>query len=148
MIMPVGVLNIVNARAGEVMYSKNPNNPDSKNIIINAVRGPGKLIVDGSINAESYVVSRTPHINITEKIPGKQNKMLICKEDFGIEEIPLPNGIKDFSLSEKEILTLAEMAIKIENYYKTPQDIEWAIYEDGDILILQARSLRIIEKKS
>lgn len=146
MIMPVGVLSIVNACAGGVMYSKNPNNPESNNIIINAVRGLGKLIVDGTINAESYIVSRTPHLNVIEKIPGKQKKMLICKEEGGIEEIPLPNEIKDFSLTEKEILTLAEIAIKIENYYETPQDIEWAIDEDRNIFILQARSLRL-EKK-
>ncbi len=147
MAMAVGVLKMVNAKAGGVMYSKNPNNPESENIIINAVRGLGKLIVDGTVNAETYVVSRTPEMKILEKIPGKQNKMLICKEEGDIEEIPLPDSPSQFALSEEEIISLSHMAVQIENYYGISQDIEWAIDEDGTIFILQARPLRVLEKK-
>lgn len=148
MVMAVGVLRMVNARAGGVMYSKNPNNPDSNNIIINAVKGLGKLIVDGAVNAETYVISRKPELKLIEKIPSKQNIMLICKEEGDIEEITLPNGSDEFSLEEQEALALSKIAIQIENYYESPQDIEWVIDEDGSIFILQARPLRILEKKT
>jgi len=148
MVMAVGVLRMVNARAGGVMYSKNPNNPDSNNIIINAVKGLGKLIVDGAVNAETYVISRKPELKLIEKIPSKQNIMLICKEEGDIEEITLPNGSDEFSLEEQEALALSKIAIQIENYYESPQDIEWVIDEDGSIFILQARPLRILEKKA
>lgn len=148
MVMAIGVLRMVNARAGGVMYSKNPNNPESNNIIINSVKGLGKLIVDGTVNAETYVISRNPELHLIEKIPGKQNKMLLCKEEGDIEEIALSNISDSLSLSEKEVLSLSKMAIQIENYYQSPQDIEWAIDEDGNIFILQARPLRIVEKKA
>lgn len=148
MVMAVGVLRMVNARAGGVMYSKNPNNPDSNNIIINSVKGLGKLIVDGAVNAETYVVSRNPDLHLVERIPGKQNKMLICKEEGDVEEISLPNISDSLSLSEKEVLSLSKMAIQIENYYQSPQDIEWAIDEEGNIFILQSRSLRVLDKKT
>ncbi|WP_028842592.1 PEP/pyruvate-binding domain-containing protein [Thermodesulfovibrio yellowstonii] len=148
MVMAVGVLRMVNARVGGVMYSKNPNNPDSNNIIINAVKGLGKLIVDGAVNAETYVISRKPELKLIEKIPSKQNIMLICKEEGDIEEITLPNGSDEFSLEEQEALALSKIAIQIENYYESPQDIEWVIDEDGSIFILQARPLRILEKKT
>ncbi len=147
MAMAVGVLKMVNAKAGGVMYSKNPNNPESENIIINAVRGLGKLIVDGAVNAETYVVSRTPEMKILEKIHGKQNKMLICKEEGDIEEIPFPDTPSQFALSEEEIISLSRIAVQIENCYGSPQDIEWAIDEDGTVFILQARPLRVLEKK-
>lgn len=65
--MAAGVLSMVNAKAGGVMYSKNPNNPESENIIINAVKGLGKLVVDGAVTAETYIVSRKPDISILEK---------------------------------------------------------------------------------
>ncbi len=147
MAMAVGVLKMVNAKAGGVIYSKNPNNPESENIIINAVRGLGKLIVDGAVTAETYLISRTPEIKILEKIHGKQKKILICKEQGDIEEIPLPDTPSQFALSEEEIISLSNMAVQIEKYYGSPQDIEWAIDEDGTIFILQARPLRIIERK-
>ncbi len=148
MLMAVGVLSMVNAKAGGVMYSKNPNNPESEHIIINAVKGLGKLIVDGTVTAETYIVSRKPEISILEKIPGKQNKMLICKEEGDIEEISLPDTPALFSLSDEQIIALSKIALKIEEYYGYPQDIEWALDEDGNIFILQARALRIIEKKA
>ena len=146
MVMAVGVLSMVNARAGGVMYSKNPNNPESENIIINAVKGLGKLVVDGTLTAETYVVNRKGEI--IEKLHGKQNKMIICKEQGDIEEIPLPDNIAQISLTDEEVLKLSNLAKKIEEYYESPQDIEWAIDEEGNIFILQARQLRIPEKKS
>jgi len=146
MVMAVGVLSMVNARAGGVMYSRNPNNPESENIIINAVKGLGKLVVDGTVTAETYVVNRKGEI--IEKLHGKQNKMIICKEQGDIEEIPLPDNIAQISLTDEEVLKLSNLAKKIEEYYESPQDIEWAIDEEGNIFILQARQLRIPEKKS
>ena len=146
MVMAVGVLSMVNASYGGVMYSRNPNNPESDNIIINAVKGLGKLVVDGTVTAETYVVNRKGEI--IEKLPGKQNKMIICREQGDIEEIPLPDNIAQISLTDEEILKLSNLAKKIEEYYESPQDIEWAIDEEGNIFILQARQLRILEKKS
>lgn len=147
MIMAAGVLRMINARAGGVMYSKNPNNPESNNIIINAVKGLGKLLVDGTTNAETYVIARNPELRIVEKIPGRQDKMLICREEGDIEEIQLPSGTDEFSLSDQEAIALSKIALQIENYYREPQDIEWAIDENGGIFILQARKLRIHDKR-
>ncbi|HBT04662.1 MAG TPA: phosphoenolpyruvate synthase, partial [Thermodesulfobacterium commune] len=78
MVMAVGVLSMVNARSGGVVYTRNPNNPEADNIIITVVRGLGKLVVDGSVTPETYIVNRKG--SILEKLPGKQPKMLICKE--------------------------------------------------------------------
>ncbi|MDN5380070.1 PEP/pyruvate-binding domain-containing protein [Thermodesulfobacterium sp.] len=145
MVMAVGVLSMVNARSGGVIYTRNPNNPEADSIIITAVRGLGKLVVDGSVTPETYIVNRKG--SILEKLPGKQPKMLICKETGGIEEIPLPSSISSTSLNEKEVFELLKIAIKIEEYYGSPQDIEWAIDEEGNIFILQTRQLRTLEKK-
>lgn len=147
MVMAVGVLSMVNARAGGVMYSKNPNNPESDNIIINAVKGLGKLVVDGDVTPETYVVSKNP-ISIIEKLPGKQNKMIICKQQGDIEEISLPDTSSKPSLSDEDVIVLSNIAIKIEEYYGCPQDIEWAVDEEGNIFILQARPLKIEDKKT
>lgn len=148
MVMAVGVLSMVNAKAGGVIYSKNPNNPESENIIVNAVRGLGKLIVDGSVAAETYVIKKNPEISIVERIPGKQDKMLICHKDGGIEEVSLPQRNGNVFLSDEIVLELARLAVKIERYYEMPQDIEWAIDEEDNIFILQTRNLRVLKPEA
>ncbi len=49
------------------------------------------------------------------------------------------------SIDDKKALVLSELAIKIENYFAAPQDIEWAVAEDDSIHILQCRPLKQME---
>jgi len=147
MVMAVGVLTMINARAGGVIYSQNPNDKESRNIIINSVKGLGKLVVDGTVKPDVFIVDKDS-LSIIEKIEGQQSKMLICSPQEGIEEILIDNKDKKISLSEEEIIKLATIATKIEQHYGKPQDIEWAIDEENNIFILQTRPLRIKEKKT
>lgn len=147
MIMAVGILTMIDAKAGGVIYSKDPNNPENSNIIISAVKGLGKIVVDGSTNPENLIIERYPELNIFKKIPGKQEKMLICDDKRDIKEISLSEKEKDFSITDEEALTLARLALKIEEYYNEPQDIEWTIDKNGKIYILQARPLKLFEKE-
>ena len=43
-------------------------------------------------------------------------------------------------LSERQIRELAKLCIKIENHYKDPQDIEWAL-EKNKFYIVQSRPI-------
>lgn len=147
MVMSVGVLSMINAKAGGVMYTVDPNNPDSEHIIINAVKGLGKLVVDGKITPDSYIVSRYPNLNIINKIISNKDKILICDEVEGIKEISVPESdSKTQCLTDDEIISLSRLALIIENHYGQPQDIEWAIGDDNNIYILQTRPLKISEK--
>jgi pyruvate,water dikinase len=46
------------------------------------------------------------------------------------------------SLNDDQIMELARVAVEIETYYGAPQDIEWAVDEEGEIYILQSRPLQ------
>jgi phosphohistidine swiveling domain-containing protein len=45
------------------------------------------------------------------------------------------------SLSDDQILALARLGARVEEYYGTPQDTEWAIDGDGALWLLQARPI-------
>ncbi|MCX8034475.1 MAG: PEP-utilizing enzyme [Thermodesulfovibrio sp.] len=146
MVMSAGVLAMIKARAGGVIYSQDPNEPESKNIIINSVKGLGKLVVDGAVKPDVFIVNKDS-FSIIEKRRGQQSKMLICSTQEGIEEVIIDDADNELSLSDEEIIKLAKIANQIEQHYGRPQDIEWAIDEENNINILQTRPLRIKDKK-
>ena len=146
MLMPVGVLNMIDAIAGGVIYTSDPNRPKNDDIIISAVHGLGKCVVDGTITPETYLVARNPSITIVERNIPLQTMMLFCKLDGEVGEIPLPKGVYGKpSINDEQIKLLSDYAITIERHYGCPQDIEWAIDKDGNPFILQTRPLRVLE---
>lgn len=148
MVMSVGVLEMIDAKAGGVMYSRDPNDPDSNTVLISAVRGLGKCVVDGTITPETYALSRDPEIKIVQKRIPEQTTMLVCKPDGGLEETVVDTSIKGMPcLTEEEVKRLAQFAISLENHFGSPQDIEWAIGKDNQLYILQSRPLRIAPKE-
>ncbi len=148
MIMSVGILKMIDAKAGGVVYSSDPTDPKSNKIIINAVHGLGKCVVEGTTTPEIYVVSKDSSFTIAEKKIPIQKTMLFCTLDGEIQQIPLSEEIKGKPcLSEQQVKELANYAVSIEKHYGFPVDIEWAIDGDGNPYILQARRLRILAKE-
>ncbi len=148
MVMSVGILNMIDAMAGGVIYTSDPNKEKNDDIIISAVHGLGKCVVDGTITPEIYRITRHPALTIIEKDIPIQKKMLFCRLDGEVGEIPLPEAvIGKPSITDEQIITLSKYAIFIEKHYRCPQDIEWAIDKNGNPFILQTRPLRIIEKQ-
>jgi pyruvate,water dikinase len=85
---------------------------------------------------------------ISKNIP-EQKSMYICRPDGEIEEVTLTDEMKGTqSLNDDQIKALAEYAIALENHYKSPQDIEWAIDRDDRPYILQTRPLIIMNEKA
>jgi pyruvate,water dikinase len=143
MVMAVGVLNMINATAGGVMYSRDPNNPETEHVLINAVHGLGKWVVDGVVTPDSYTVSRHPEGTIIDKRISDQDQMLVCGQDGTLQELPVPEEKRGKQcLTDEQIKSLSGYALDLENYYGLPQDIEWAIENDKKIYILQSRPLR------
>jgi pyruvate,water dikinase len=145
MVMAVGVLNMVDAQAGGVIYTRDPNNPEADYLEINAIYGLGKLVVDGTVTADLYTVSRHPEGTILNKMISNQETMLISEPDGTLKEIAVPDKLKGKQcLADKQIKLLAQYALHLEGHYGCPQDIEWAIGSDNQPYILQTRPLRIL----
>ncbi|MBW2320850.1 MAG: PEP/pyruvate-binding domain-containing protein, partial [Deltaproteobacteria bacterium] len=144
--MCVGCMAMVDAVAGGVMYSRNPVDMRNDSIFINAAWGLPKSVVDGSDACDLIVVSRkVPMEIIREDIKTKKRKF-ICFPEEGVCRMELTGKNGDLAAIDKnQALDLAELAVKIEEYYAAPQDIEWAIAQDGTVYILQCRPLQQME---
>ncbi|MDQ1238432.1 MAG: pyruvate, water dikinase [Thermodesulfobacteriota bacterium] len=142
-LMCVGCMAMVDAYAGGVMYSRNPLNFRDKGIVINSVWGLPKAVVDGTVDSDLFTVSRTSPKTIVHKAISKKEIEFRCFPDEGVcrNELIGPKATEQ-SISDEQAVDLAEIAVRLEEYYGHPQDIEWAVDPDGSILILQCRPLQ------
>ena len=144
--MCVGCMAMVDAVAGGVMYSRNPFDMRDDSIFINAAWGLPKSVVDGSDACDLVVVSKkAPMEIIREDIKTKKRKF-ICFPEEGVCRMELTGETGNLAAIDKnQALDLAKLAVKIEEYYAGPQDIEWAVAQDGAVYILQCRPLQQVE---
>jgi len=140
----VVVQKMVNSTKSGVIFSKDPSYRDD-NILIEAVFGLGEGIVSGKISPDSYTVSKDLKI-LDKKI--KEKKIAITRDASGKSKIvKLKDEIsKKQVLKEHEISSLSEIALKLEEHYHKPQDIEFAI-EDENIFIVQTRPITTLKNR-
>jgi len=144
MSMSVGCITMVYSEVSGVMYSSDPNDLNNDVVIINANWGLGKTVVDGSVDADHYIVGKEEPYPILNKKAGGKDFIIVAGKNGGIEKVPLPEERREKEcLNDEQLKELARQAILIEHYFKKPQDIEWAIDKNGKIFILQSRALRI-----
>lgn len=126
-----------------VIFSVNPVNNNENEILIEAGFGMGEAVVSGSITPDSYVLDKNS-LKVKDKKLNTQEWMIVLD----------PNTKKNFKktiepgkqvLNDYEIKKLGELTNMIEDHYKKPQDIEYAI-EGPRIYIVQSRPITTLKK--
>ncbi len=114
-------------------------------IFITSSYGLGETVVQGSVNPDEFYVSKPilarnrPAI-LRKNLGSKEIKMIYDEQDAVTTVAVEERHQNQFSISDEDIDTLAKLAIKIEDHYQQPMDIEWA--KDGisgKLYIVQAR---------
>lgn len=146
--MCVGCMAMVEAAAGGVMYSRNPMNVRDRSVLINSVWGLQKAVVDGSVNPDVFVVSRTVPMEVVQKkITPKEHELVHFSEEGISSTAPVDGTLDVPSITDAQAVELASMAVELDHYYGCPQDIEWAVTDAGVVLILQCRPLQQMEAR-
>jgi pyruvate,water dikinase len=142
----VVVQKMVDSECSGIAFSVHPVTQDENQIIIEAGFGLGEAIVSGQITPDSYVVEKKPR-RIIDKNVIVQERALYRGPKGGNEWKNLSKEIGEKQeLSDKEILELAEIILRIEKHYGFPCDIEWA-REKGKFYIVQSRPITTLENK-
>ncbi|MGA2401018.1 MAG: PEP/pyruvate-binding domain-containing protein [Syntrophobacteraceae bacterium] len=138
--MSVACIEMIDSVASGVIYSRHPFDPGNENILISAVWGLGPYAVEGSLTPDGYTVSRNGEI-LQKNIAAKAVK-LVSNPDGGLREVTVSEAERRLAcLSDPQIRTLADYALRLEEHYGSSQDIEWALDGGGNLFILQSRKL-------
>jgi pyruvate, water dikinase len=139
--LAVVVQKMVDSDKSGVIFSKNPTKNDGT-IIIEAVWGLGEGIVSGKIKPDHHVVEEdVDNFKILEtKIADK--KIAIVRNSSGKNEVVKlsEERSKQQVLNSYEIKRYAQFANQLEEHYKKPQDIEFAV-EGKELYIVQSRPI-------
>jgi pyruvate, water dikinase len=149
MAMGVVVMPMIRARASGVLFTRQPEAPETEAALINAVWGLGKYAVGGVINPDLYLAAYEPPGRILkETIPAKE-VMLVTRPGGGVEEVPVPaEQVAAPCLAPPQIEELVRWAATLEAHYRKPQDVEWALDEAGRLWLLQSRVLQVPARKA
>ena len=129
--MAVIFITMVDAQASGVTFSKDPNQPDSGQILIQAIRGLGVPLVEGRTSPEVISVPRDLKQTRLVRFPSQQNTRLLLSSQGKLEEDPIsPDEAGQDCLSDEEAIRLGQWGLLLEDHFGSPQDIEWAM--DGN----------------
>jgi len=126
-LISVGVQKIVDAKAAGVMFTLNPTNGDPSKVVIEGNWGLGETVVSGTVNPDKFVVDKVTQ-EIERTVSPKWIECIFDPEKGMVCHLDIPHERQEVQcIEDKEIHELARYAKRIEEYYGSPQDIEWAI---------------------
>ncbi len=121
--MAVLVQRMVNPKAAGVAFTANPISGARDEVVVTAVSGLGERLVAGEASGDQWVV-HTEHGNHDD-----QSGQAACIRS--VEQ----------AIDANQARQIATLARRVEAHFAAPQDIEWAITDDGTLWLLQARPM-------
>jgi pyruvate,water dikinase len=136
----VGIQQMVASRSAGVMFTLDPVTGDRSKVAIEGCWGLGEGVVSGAITPSRYVMDKVTFEQVSAEIA-------VQEQMFALDPTTSVTGLIDVvasrrtepCLSPEEVRALVELAKRIEKHRGAPQDIEWAIAENGDVRVLQVR---------
>jgi pyruvate, water dikinase len=138
--MCVGVQEMVRARAAGVMFTLDPVSGDRSKIVIESCWGLGEGVVKGDVTPDRHRIDKV-NLQIVDREIAVQTSEYRFDAERGVVALLEIDGERGAaaSLSEEDALRIADLGRRVERHRGAPQDLEWALSEDGELQLLQAR---------
>ena len=117
------VQRMVDARAAGVAFSADPVSGRRRLAVVSAVPGLGEKLVSGECDADTFAVNRE----------GRTERRELADDSACVDDV--------------EVARVAELAVACAKAFGSPQDIEWAIGQNGDLWLLQSRPITSLADK-
>jgi pyruvate,water dikinase len=161
--LSVGIMKMVRADLGSsgVMFTLDTESGYRDVVFLNASYGLGESIVQGTVDPDEYYVHKPTRRSgyrsiVRRRLGAKKTRMIYATDGRGTAVAETEESERTrFSLSDDQVLALADQALVIEDHYSarngrpTPMDIEWAYDgEDHRLYILQARPETVASRRT
>lgn len=145
--MCVAGIVMINSGSSGVLYTVDPSRPESNLLKINSLWGLGEHLVSGEGSPDEFYVDKNTG-EITHRVINRKEQRLVNLAEGGTRLEEVPEAERDLpSLHDDTVQALARYGLRLEEYFKRPQDVEWAVDQQGDLFFLQSRPLGLIELK-
>jgi pyruvate, water dikinase len=149
--LSAGVQRMVRSDLGAagVMFTIDTESGFRDVVLINSSFGLGETVVQGAVNPDEFYVHKpmlaAGKFPIVRRSLGSKLVKLQFETQPGtgrwVRQVDVPDEQRhQFSLSDQDVVELARIAVRIEQHYGRPMDIEWGQDgTDGRLYVLQAR---------
>ncbi len=148
--LSIGVMKMVRSdlAASGVFFSLDTESGFRDVVFITGAYGLGENVVQGAVDPDEFYVHKPTfsagyHAVLRRLLGDKAVKMIFLEGEtkHTTRNVPTPKTDRErFCVSDEDVLELADYAIKIEDHYGRPMDMEWAKDGiDGKLYIVQAR---------
>jgi pyruvate,water dikinase len=137
-------LMIASERSG-VAFTADPTTDATDRAVVEGAFGQGEVVVSGSVEPDTYVVSKENGEILSRRMGFKSFK-IIRGTDGKDQRIELGASQAEAQvLSDDEVRVIADIAVRSERHAGCPQDTEWAI-ADGKTYIVQTRPITTLHR--
>ena len=147
----VPVQRMIQSEAAGVMFTVEPLSSDRSKILIEAIYGLGEAIVSGDLTPDQYTLDKNS-LSVLDKKIVEQDWYLTRNLEVRPDELetnikaPVPPKLQKIQkIDDQDITGLATIGKRLEEHYKTPQDVEWA-KEGGKLYIVQTRPVTTLNQ--
>ena len=148
--LSIGVMKMVRSdlAASGVMFSLDTESGFQDAVFITAAYGLGENVVQGAVDPDEFYVHKPTfaqgYRSVLRRSLGAKKIKMVYSDGRTREPIrniaTASNERSQFCIDDQDVLTLADYALKIEQHYGRPMDMEWAKDGlDGRLYIVQAR---------
>ncbi len=162
--LSIGIMKMVRSdlAASGVMFSLDTETGFRDVVFITGAYGLGENVVQGTVEPDEFYVHKPTfaqgHRSVLRRHLGSKKIKMIYATGGSREmtrNVPVPEADQHhFCISDEDILTLADYAIKVEQHYSEqsghakPMDMEWAKDGiDGELYMVQARPETVESQK-
>ncbi|HWR67711.1 MAG TPA: PEP/pyruvate-binding domain-containing protein, partial [Desulfomonilia bacterium] len=135
--MAVIIQELIAGRKSGVVFGRSP--VDEGRAVIEAIYGLNQGFVDGMVEPDRWTVARADAAIMSHEEAERERYMAPAANGTSLEYLD-PEARLTPPLNPEEVLEVFRLAMKIEELFGVPQDVEWT-YEGKSLYALQARPI-------
>jgi phosphohistidine swiveling domain-containing protein len=136
------IQRMIDSEVSGILFTANPATGNRRELIIAAGYGLGEGVVGNHVETDAYHVDRDSRA--MHCAPALKSRRVVRDRATGagttIVPVPLELARRE-ALRREQVDSLVDIALRIEQVFGCPQDVEWAFDATGAAFILQARPI-------